>query len=81
MSAWVRRFASLVPARGQVLDVAAGSGRHTRFFLGCGHRVTAVDRDVTRLADIRDRPDLTILAADLEAGEAWPLDDRGFAGV
>ncbi|MGE0120388.1 MAG: class I SAM-dependent methyltransferase [Dongiaceae bacterium] len=78
-SSWVRRFADLVPAGGAVLDVAAGGGRHARFFLHLGHPVTTVDRDVSGLADLH-RADATILAADLEDGP-WPLRDRRFAGV
>ena len=80
-SAWVRRFADRTPARGPVLDLAAGGGRHTRLFLGLGHPVTAVDRDVASLADLRANPAVTILAADLEDGRPWPLGDRRFGGV
>ena len=81
VSQWVRRFADLVPAGGSVLDLAAGSGRHTRFLLGLGYHVTAVDRDVSALADLQNRTRLTILTADLEDGGPWPLGDRRFAGV
>jgi hypothetical protein len=80
-SAWVRRFADRIPARGPVLDLAAGGGRHTRFLLGRGHPVVAVDRDVTGLADLQADPAVTILAVDLEDGRPWPLGDRRFAGV
>jgi SAM-dependent methyltransferase len=81
VSPWVRRFAGLIPAGGPVLDLAAGGGRHTRFLLGLGHRVTAVDRDVSALADLLDRPDATILAVDLEDGKPWPLGGQRFAGI
>jgi SAM-dependent methyltransferase len=81
ISPWVRRFAGLIPLHGPVLDLAAGGGRHTRFLLGLGYRVTAVDRDVSALADLREQPALTILAADLEDGGSWPLGSQRFAGV
>jgi SAM-dependent methyltransferase len=81
ISPWVRRFAGLIPARGPVLDVAAGCGRHTRFLLGLGYRVTAIDRDVSALAGLEDQRALTILAADLEDGGPWPLGGQLFAGV
>jgi SAM-dependent methyltransferase len=81
ISPWVRRFASLIPAGGPVLDLAAGGGRHARFLLGLGYRVTAVDRDVSALADLRDQPAATILAADLEDGGPWPFGGQRFAGV
>jgi SAM-dependent methyltransferase len=78
-SPWIERFAGLVPVGGAVLDLAAGGGRHTRFFLGRGHPVLAVDRDIGALAGIADAR-LTCLQADLESAP-WPLGDRRFAGV
>lgn len=80
-SSWVRRFADRIPAGGPVLDLAAGNGRHTRLFLGLGHPVTAVDRDVASLADLRANAAVTVLAAELEDGRPWALGDRCFAGV
>ena len=80
ISPWVGRFAELVPAAGAVVDVAAGAGRHTRFFLGRGHPVVAVDRDVSALDDLRGDTRLTIVEADLEDG-SWPMGERRFAGV
>ena len=80
-SAWVRRFADRIPARGAVLDLATGGGRHTRFLMGRGHPVLAVDRDVTGLADLRADPTVTIIASDLEDGRPWPFGDQRFAGV
>lgn len=79
VSPWVTRFCALVPPGGAVLDLAAGGGRHSRFFLERGHPVAAVDRDISALAEIRD-PCFTPIAADLESGP-WPLGDRRFAGV
>ena len=46
-SAWVKRFAPLFDPREEVLDLAAGEGRHTAWLLLTGHRVLAVDRDVS----------------------------------
>jgi len=78
-SDWVMRFAPLIPPGGSVLDLAAGSGRHARAFLARGHTVVALDRDVSRLADIADRAEL--IEADLEDGSPWPLTHRRFDGV
>jgi len=81
VSLWVRRFAGLIPAGGPVLDLAAGGGRHTRFLLGLGYCVTAVDRDISALADLSVPPAAAILAADFEDGRPWPLGGQRFAGV
>ncbi len=80
-SPWIARFADLVPAGGRVLDVAAGGGRHTRFFLERGHPVAVVDRDTSGVADLRDDPTVEILEFDLEAGAPWPFPGRSFDGV
>lgn len=78
-SFWVRRHGAFVPPDGQILDLAAGGGRHTRYFLDKGFRVVALDRDISALP----RPDerLEVIAADLEDGSAWPLGKRQFAGI
>jgi myo-inositol-1(or 4)-monophosphatase len=75
-SPWVVRFADLIPKGATVLDVAAGSGRHTRLFVERGHRVVAVDRDVRELPG-----GCEAIETDLEAGGAWPLGDRRFGGI
>lgn len=80
-SPWVRRFAHLVPAGGLVLDVAAGGGRHTRFFRTRGHRVVAIDRNLDGMADLVGAEGMELIQADLESGEPWPLQERRFAGI
>lgn len=80
-SPWVRRFADLLPAGGRVLDLACGKGRHSRFLLAAGHPVTAVDIDVSGLADLAGDARLEVLDTDLETGAAFPLAGRRFAGV
>jgi SAM-dependent methyltransferase len=77
-SSWIATWAGLVSAGATVLDVAAGKGRHTRFFAGRGHRVTAIDRDVSGLAAADD---IEVIAADLEDGSPWPLAGRSFGAV
>jgi SAM-dependent methyltransferase len=80
-SPWIVRFASLVPPGAAVLDLACGSGRHTRLFLTRGHPVTALDRDVSGLEDIAEQPGLEIVQADLEDDSLWPLPGRRFGAV
>lgn len=80
-SPWVRRFAHLVDKGGAVLDLAAGGGRHARFFAGRGHGVVAVDRKLDGMADLADGGPIERIQADLEDGSPWPLGDRSFAGI
>ena len=80
-SAWVLRFAPYLPDGGPVLDLACGAGRHARLFLERGHPVTAVDRDLSGIADTIGRPGLEALEIDLEDGRPFPLAGRRFAGV
>jgi SAM-dependent methyltransferase len=80
-SAWVARFAPLIPADATVLDVACGGGRHARFFRARGNYVVAVDRDVARLADLSYDAHFEVVEADLEDGSPWPFADRQFGGV
>jgi len=79
-SAWVERFARMIPVGGTVLDLACGSGRHTRLLLGLGHRVAAVDRDVAAIAALEALSGVEALVADLEQGP-WPYGARKFAGI
>lgn len=78
ISSWIAAWAGLVPAGVPVLDIAAGKGRHTRLFADRGHRVTAIDRDVSGLTAADT---IEIIAADLEDGSPWPLADRKFGTV
>ncbi len=80
-SAWVARFAPRVADGGEVLDVACGSGRHTRLFLDRGHRVTAVDVDLSGLADLAGHPGLEAVRVDLEGGGPFRLPRARFAAV
>jgi len=79
LSAWVRRFAPLIQRGGRVLDVAAGTGRHTRLLLDMGFAVTAVDRDITELQPLAARG-CDVREVDLESGQNWPLGD-GYDGI
>ena len=72
------QWAGLVAPEATVLDVAAGSGRHSRFFAARGHRVTALDRDTTALAS---DPTIESIQVDLEDGPPWPLLGRIFGAV
>jgi len=73
-SDWVVRWVPRV-ARGPVLDVACGGGRHSRLFRGLGFEVVAVDRQRIDLEGVR------FVEADLESGDAWPFADQRFGAI
>jgi SAM-dependent methyltransferase len=75
-SPWVARWAPLI-ARGPVLDVACGQGRHARFLAGLGLDVVAVDREPQKFAESK----ISFVQADLENGNPWPFEGRRFAGI
>jgi SAM-dependent methyltransferase len=79
-SEWVSRWAPRIAPRGTVLDVACGSGRHSRFLAARGFRVCAVDRDVQALELLRDTAGVSVEVADLENGP-WPFPGWEFDGV
>lgn len=79
-SAWLRRWAPLIPPAGDVLDVACGSGRHAVYLAGLGYRVDAVDIDLAASAAVRDTAGVAWLRHDLERGE-WPFASGAYAGV
>jgi SAM-dependent methyltransferase len=80
VSPWVRRWAGRIPAASEVLDLACGSGRHSRYLAGLGHRILAVDRDVDALAGLAAVDGVDPRFADLETG-TWPLGERRFGGI
>lgn len=69
-----------IPQSGLVLDLACGSGRHTRLLAGCGYRVLAVDRNPEALAGLQGVAGVTTAELDLE-GAGWPLGGQRFAGI
>jgi SAM-dependent methyltransferase len=77
-SPWLLRWAHLIRPGGNVLDVAAGGGRHSRWLAANGFAVTAVDRDAEAMAALEGVTET--LVADLE-GAAWPLAGRRFDAV
>lgn len=79
-SPWVTRYGALIP-EGDVLDLACGAGRHGRYLMDQGYRVTFLDRDVSKLADLRGNSGAEILQYDLECGNPWPFVEGQFSGI
>lgn len=79
-SPWLDRHMASMPHGGQVLDLACGSGRHTRLLVERGYQVLAVDRNAQALAGLQNLPGVRTLELDLE-GADWPLVGQRFAGM
>ncbi len=79
-SAWVVRWAGLIPRGGRVLDLACGAGRHAVYLAGLGHRVEAVDLDLAPSGAVRATPGVAWRQADLERG-GWPFAPGAYQGV
>lgn len=81
-SAWVARFAPLIPA-GEALDLACGAGRHSRLLSALGHPVLAVDRSADMLA-LAASDNIQTRQVDLETDDparSWPFETNRFAGI
>jgi SAM-dependent methyltransferase len=70
----------LIRPGGRVLDLACGSGRHSRFLRDHGFSVVALDRDAGALKALEGEPGIEPLQADIEAG-AWPFTPRAFDAI
>jgi SAM-dependent methyltransferase len=79
-SPWVEAHAARLPAGQQVLDLACGSGRHSRLLAAGGWPVLAVDRDASALAALRGVTGIKTACLDLE-GASWLLAGQQFAGI
>jgi SAM-dependent methyltransferase len=77
-SPWVARWASLIRPGGAVLDLACGSGRHSRYLARQGFEVCAVDRDPGLFS--APPKGVELIGADLEAGP-WPFAGRRFDAI
>ena len=79
-SEWVRRWAARIAPGARVLDVACGSGRHSRLLRALGFSVFAVDRDENAIAALRSLEGIEARVADLESGP-WPYGGLRFGGI
>jgi SAM-dependent methyltransferase len=78
VSPWVARFAPLARA-GEALDLACGSGRHTRLLAARGLQVLALDRNAELLAPLAGQ-NVSTLQHDLETEDAvWPFEPGRFS--
>ena len=89
VSAWVARWAHLVPHESegsQVLDLACGHGRHTRYFLDKNLAVAGIDISDLAIKYIANNISTEaskraeLIVADLE-NNPWPLPGRMFSAI
>jgi SAM-dependent methyltransferase len=79
-SPWVRLHMDRIPQSGRVLDLACGSGRHSRLLAAADYSVLAVDRNADALAGLIGVSGIDTAAYDLE-GDHWPLAGMLFSGI
>jgi len=81
-SRWVERFITAAPVGLPIVDLASGSGRHTRLALAhlplasppdTGGHVIAIDRDISRLGELANHDRVDARQTDLENGSPFPL--------
>ena len=73
------RWSALIAPGASVLDVAAGSGRHTTWLAARGCRVTAVDRDADAM---RGRlPTAPRSSSPISNPAPWPFGGRRFDAI
>ena len=70
-SPWVARFAPLVAKDVNVLDIAAGEGRHSRLFLNQGNFVTAVDKNTIALNNLSYNSCVSILLSSSSSSSSY----------
>jgi SAM-dependent methyltransferase len=85
VSPWVERYVTRITAHGNVLDLACGNGRHSRYLLEQGYRVTAVDISLAGVADLTDEANACLMERDLEnpdlENNGWPFSPGSFDGI
>ena len=81
ISEWVRRFYGQIPKNGLILDLAGGSGRHTRFLTQKGFKLLLLDNDIAKAKDLQDVENIVLMEYDLEDGSTLPFPKSSFQGV
>lgn len=79
-SEWVMKWANRIVPGGAVLDLASGTGRHSRYLQRLGYSVLAVDRNDELLLQLKGEPNIATRQLDLELG-SWPLQGCAFDGI
>ena len=81
ISEWVRRFYRQISKNGLVLDLAGGSGRHTRFLTQKGFKLFLLDNDIAKAKHLQNVENIVLMEYDLEDGSTLPFPKSSFQGV
>lgn len=79
-SEWLLNHAQHIKPAGSVLDVAAGSGRNTRWLAQQGYKVEAVDRDQQALESMQGVENIHLHITDIENAD-WPYSGQEFDAI
>lgn len=79
-SDWVVRWCARLTPGCDVLDLACGSGRHSRALAALGHRVDAVDIDASCGTALAGIAGVRFRALDLENGP-WPFEGQLYDAI
>ncbi|HEY4037259.1 MAG TPA: class I SAM-dependent methyltransferase [Burkholderiaceae bacterium] len=79
-SEWILRWCARLAPGSDVLDVACGSGRHSRALAALGHRVNAVDIDASCGTALAGMAGVRFRALDLE-NAPWPFDGQHYDAI
>ena len=77
ISTWVTYCTNLINKKSKILDVACGSGRHTKFLIQKGHFVTGIDINPKFELNADDQKNNKIIKYDLE-NDVWPFETNSF---
>ena len=77
ISPWVKRFSSMHlekykdKKKIRILDLACGSGRHSRYFVNKNLTVYSVDKDISKIRSLKTKRNISIIEADIEKVNPW----------
>ena len=81
ISDWVGRFYSQIPKNGLILDLAGGSGRHTRFLAQKGFKLILLDNQIAKAKDLQNVENIELMEYNLENGNSLPFLTKSFKGI
>ena len=67
ISPWVKRFSSMHlekykdKKKIRILDLACGSGRHSRYFVNKNLTVYSVDKDISKIRSLKTKRNISII--------------------